>query len=556
MRRLLLGLCVCVWAQLSLAAPNISPRIINGLPVPVADADYFVALLAPFRWQGGTPGMHWNPFCGGSYLGDGLIITAAHCTAGIAQGAVFAVALGNQNGAAGMRYEYCNADKPQHCKTGDSPNLTGYGDYKDYFYTHYLVYVGDQAIEVTRSSRTLLQHPAYRPYGHDLALIKLSAIPGNKALSLPTKDIWQSKLGADVRYRVLGHGDTLSDIDDETFKPSAELRFVDVEQHSDADCISTYGSDFEPGNMLCAGSPSAKPNYDGRDACQGDSGGPLFDGNTLVGVVSWGSQCARHLGVYSDVYAMRHWLNTAKANLLGDYAFPQAVDFGSRAGSLSGMLNWSFFNTSGSSVVLSNFDFTGLRSGYELLANDCVDQPLLNGQSCSLTLNANFTDSGYHDDVFTFEAGATTMEVSALAQVLEREKSGAFGSWILLLMIPLAGLRLRYLRSLGLTALAALSLSACSSMPKGAGDPEVLFNPDVTADGLEFSVVSHGCTEDDHLFLRVEGSSLTLLRTQKDMCRTAPQLLRFVMPLPETNGVWQIENPVRYSNRIGRGGVE
>jgi len=51
--------------------------------------------------------------------------------------------------------------------------------------------------------------------------------------------------------------------------------------------------------------------------------------------------------------------------------------------------------------------------------------------------------------------------------------------------------------------------------------------------------------------LRVEGDALTLLRTQKDLCRTAPQLLRFVMPLPETNGVWQIDNPVRFSNRLG-----
>lgn len=432
-------LCIGLLVQPGMAAQDISLRIINGTKVDVSDAGFYVALMAPFSWTGGTPGSHWNPFCGGSYLGDGIVITAAHCMEIIPSGATFGVVLGNQNATGDMQYEYCNSVKPQGCKVGDDIDLANTSSYDGYHYTHYLAYVGSDVIEVKRSNSTVLEHPAYRPYGNDLALIKLPSVPGNLSLSLPSIDNWQSTLGRE--YRVVGHGDTLSDLNDSTFEPSAELLFADVDSRSDTLCSSIYGSNFEPDNMLCAGNPSSNPNAFGKDSCQGDSGGPLFDGTTLVGVVSWGGQCARYYGVYSDVFALRHWLNTARSNLNGEYSFPQSIDFGTQYNSLSDTLSWRFINTSGSSVLLSNFDFSQLSNGYSVLGNGCSARTVLHGQSCLLTLSARHRDSGVYNSTFTFKAGATTMEVSTLAQVLRRKKGGSLSPWLLLLM-PLVGIRL------------------------------------------------------------------------------------------------------------------
>lgn len=63
-------------------------------------------------------------------------------------------------------------------------------------------------------------------------------------------------------------------------------------------------------NMICAGILSVG----GRDACQGDSGGPLYftsaGVNILVGIVSWGHQCANGSfpGVSTAVSPYTNWI--------------------------------------------------------------------------------------------------------------------------------------------------------------------------------------------------------------------------------------------------------
>nr|AAF24228.1 trypsin-like PiT2c precursor [Plodia interpunctella] len=59
-------------------------------------------------------------------------------------------------------------------------------------------------------------------------------------------------------------------------------------------------------NMICAG----LLDVGGRDACQGDSGGPLYYDNILIGIVSWGHQCANATfpGVSTAVAPYTNWI--------------------------------------------------------------------------------------------------------------------------------------------------------------------------------------------------------------------------------------------------------
>ncbi|XP_077159886.1 transmembrane protease serine 11A-like [Paroedura picta] len=90
-----------------------------------------------------------------------------------------------------------------------------------------------------------------------------------------------------------------------------ELRETKVKIIGNKICnrVEVYDHVISPG-MLCAGYLEG-----GSDACQGDSGGPLVTPDArdrwyLVGIVSWGAECAKpnKPGVYTRVTYYRDWI--------------------------------------------------------------------------------------------------------------------------------------------------------------------------------------------------------------------------------------------------------
>jgi len=465
MSRLLSGIVFSLWLCTAGAA-DISTRIIGGSSLSSGSGDFYVALMEEFSW-GSAGQSYWLPFCGATYLGDGLVITAAHCTEIMTSKDRYAVVVGNTGE---MEYLYCRTTGgTRECETDTDTNAGSR-------YMHAIAYTGSNEIVIDRSM--VIEHPAYRPYGHDIAIIKLSSLPSGTTATLSLSDDaddWRVNVGDG--YRVIGHGNTYSSPSPipllSNFKPSAELLFIDIASHPDTRCTSVYRTNFESNNMLCAGDTATFPNSTfngGQDACQGDSGGPLYlsDDSILVGVVSWGSRCAKYPGVYSDVFAMRHWINSAIANLNGDHEFSTEVDFGSVPESMNRTADWTFHNTNSTDDVnLKNFDFSGLRAGYLVLSNSCIG-PVAANDSCSISLSARFDDAGFHNDEFTFEIGSTTMSIVTNAHVRYGSPSGAgsLNIGLLLLSVPLLLVRLG--KRVFVVLVATTLLSACSLMSRGA----------------------------------------------------------------------------------------
>ncbi|EAR07786.1 S1 family peptidase [Reinekea blandensis] len=314
----------------ALVHAQIDPRIIDGERVNPGNYDFFTTLLVAYDWQTGRTGYEppsgnqfsWNAFCGGAYIGDGLIVTAAHCVDSLPSTGNLYVLVGNYTDN-GMQYEFC-ADQNvsvYRCEGSASKETTVSNNFH---FTGWTIYTGsDDPIPVPVEN--IKVHPFYsaNAFDNDIAVLTLPdtfngiAItwPAN-SISLPSSDQFSTlaATGTPNNVRVMGHGNVLSHESD--FEASADLLQVDLKAASDATCASFFGSNYDSSTMICAGDP-------GQDSCQGDSGGPLIDPatNTLLGVVSFGpvpcGDQVQSYGVYSDVYAFRNWIRSGGVQVDG-----------------------------------------------------------------------------------------------------------------------------------------------------------------------------------------------------------------------------------------------
>jgi secreted trypsin-like serine protease len=171
-------------------------------------------------------------------------------------------------------------------------------------------------------------HPDYEPNsaGRDVAVLTLATPQPDLPTLTPLRPIdGQQYEAAGASARIAGWGTILPE--DDFFPDALQSAPVVIFPRDSCGSGSSYmvaGVPFQgfhhgqadPEIMLCAAGTT--PAGQVIDTCQGDSGGPLIVGDglaaRLVGIVSWGQDCAAQLpGVYTRVAAVADFLESANA---------------------------------------------------------------------------------------------------------------------------------------------------------------------------------------------------------------------------------------------------
>lgn len=238
--------------------------------------------------------------CGGAWIGDGWVVTAAHCVA----------------------------------------NMPSFDGKPGNVLTDRRVRLGTQNLTVTDGIfdiAAVVIHAGYRSQTmrNDLALVRLREDPRladltarGRLAAVPVMAAADRGFDPSEALRVTGWGwmgqrdagNAVSRLDSagRVQRNPADLQQLTLNYLPDAMCAAEYPS-YGPGG-LCAGALAAGGGIEvGKDSCQGDSGGPLTregDGGTrtLVGVVSGGKGCgAGKPAIYTRLSFYEDWLAAARA---------------------------------------------------------------------------------------------------------------------------------------------------------------------------------------------------------------------------------------------------
>ena len=260
------------------------PRIVGGSTVDIAQYPWQAALVLDEVFD--TNDLE-GLFCGGTFLTNRIIQTAAHCVFDSDPDQP------SQNGGVDPGGDGTDFLDPNDLNIVGGRTFLNDG-------TTGTVGAGELNVQAVYFAATF--DPA--TIQNDLAWIVTSAAHSQTNIDIAgvsETDFWDTNSPTQVS----GWGTTSSG-----GSPSNQLKAATVPVISDTDMADplVYGSEFFPASMLGAGILAG-----GTDACQGDSGGPLVGPSTaypgtpsavrLVGVVSFGIGCAQQNkpGIYTRI---------------------------------------------------------------------------------------------------------------------------------------------------------------------------------------------------------------------------------------------------------------
>lgn len=270
------GLALPALPATASAAPTLTPRVVNGDPGIPAEFPWLVSLLQADRLD--REGPFQAQFCAGTLTTPTTVVTAAHCI---------------------VDQETGTLRQPGSIVIGVGASLK------------------DPNLRIVRVAQAT-PSPDYirKTAGNDIAVLTLAEpvtnVPGLPPVS-PQEAAALTAVGASVSTAGWGNTTTTGKAYPETFRIGRLVVFPDG-ACGQGESYSVNGITFKGFNareadariMLCAA--GVAPSGGTIDACQGDSGGPLVAGTDaaarLVGVVSWGEDCAsRYPGVYTRIAA-------------------------------------------------------------------------------------------------------------------------------------------------------------------------------------------------------------------------------------------------------------
>ncbi len=307
--------------------------------------------------------------CGASYLGDGWVLTAAHCVEGV---------------------------NPDSLKVN-----VGEFDLRD-------------GAENASDIKNIYMHLNYddSTLDNDMALIELETAVDAPAVSLASVETTEQYVADNSAATVMGWGGRAGYAPGEgpTSNFPDVLHQVELQLFTNEQCKTTMaeasGEDVDPetvgvtDNMLCAGTTTG-----GKGSCQGDSGGPLVvntnEGWQQFGVVSWGIGCAAqgYPGVYARVSQFHDWMDGISKGI----AVKPMLDFGYVPADMTLTKTFTVANNSADDVALS---FDGGATQYTF--NDGCDT-VAAGEECTLEVTVTPTeDNTAYDTTLSIEVTDNT----------------------------------------------------------------------------------------------------------------------------------------------------